>query len=59
MKRIALCIFGAVMFMVALWGGSYAMHLIGTQSWCSFPMFMTSILSGVGGVTLFVGNVLD
>jgi hypothetical protein len=45
-------IVGIVLFMVALWGGSYLLYIIPSSSWLFIPSLVTTALLAVAGYAL-------
>ena len=52
-------VIGLMLCLVALWGGAYAMFVLGAESWMHFPAYVTAVFSAAGGVLLFAIGVAD
>lgn len=53
MKRSRLLIAsGALVLLIALWGGAYLCHLFPYDHWAGFAALMTSVFTGAAGFAL-------
>jgi len=43
---------GISLIMVAVWGGSYAVHYFGAFSWTMFPITITAIFVAAFGIAI-------
>lgn len=48
---------GAILFFLGLWCGAYFLHEFGLNDWKSFPIYMTSCISALGGMVLVAFGV--
>jgi hypothetical protein len=48
-KYLAFIIFGMALLVLSCWVGAYFIHLVGWDSWASFPIFFT------GGIVFLCG----
>jgi hypothetical protein len=52
-------IVGLGLCLVALWGGAYAMFVLGAESWMHFPAYVTAVCSAAAGAVLIAVGLAD
>jgi hypothetical protein len=60
MKLIGAMILGVAVLMAGLWGGAYGLHGCDFNTcWADSPIFMTALLSMVGGLAIFMVSLFS
>lgn len=52
-------IFGLIIGLIALYGGSYFLHEIPMSHWANFPVFMTTVFAGFAAAILVASGLTE